>query len=143
MCLYFTLPQIGVNFSQMKKLIGRPDIPYVSNTMSGWSFHPFDPKKDAYDKRPFIFAKNIQQIHQLLKATALQVRGQLILKGVKQDYPNELAKIAYETEDMDFKKFVTIEYNSVNELEEILQTIKYKEEVVSRVVLYQHGYFIK
>ena len=127
----------------MKKLIGVPDIPYVSNTMSGWSFHPFDPKKDAYDKRPFTFAKNIQQIHQLLKATALQVRGQLILKGSKQDYPNELGKTAYESEDMDFKQFVTLEYNSADELNEFLQTIKYKEEVISRVVLYQHGYFIK
>ena len=111
--------------------------------MSGWSFHPFDPKKDAYDKRPFTFAKNIQQIHQLLNASSLQVRGQLILKGSKQDYPNDIGKNGYETDDMDLKQFVTIEYNSANELDEFLQTIKYKEEVVSRIVLYQHGYFIK
>ena len=111
--------------------------------MSGWSFHPFDPRKEAYDKRSFTYAKNIQTIHQILTTTTPQVRGQLILKGSKQDYPNELAKPAYETEDMDFKKSVTLEYNSADELKEFLEIIKYKEESVKRIVLYQQGYFIK
>ena len=111
--------------------------------MSGWSFHPFDPRKEAYDKRSFTYAKNIQTILQLLKASTLKVYGQLLLKGSKQDYPNELAKPAYETEDMNFKKYIILEYTSANELEEFLQIIKYKEESIQRVVLYQHGYFIK
>jgi hypothetical protein len=109
--------------------------------MSTWTFYPFDPRKEAFDNRPFKHAKTLQTILQLFSEASIRPRGQLLLKGGKADHPIDFGKNTFESETMDFKKCLTIEYNSVHELKELLG--KVKEQSVSRVIIYQHGYFIQ
>jgi len=112
--------------------------------MSTWTFHPFSPTQEAYEARQFDHASNVKRILQLFKnSSGLRIRGQLILHGTEADYPHNLGSVKFETEDMQSNKFLTIEYQSLAELEDYLKTLQWKESNIHRLVLYKTGFFIK
>jgi hypothetical protein len=109
--------------------------------MASWYFHPFVPTKEAYERKPFSHAKNIRTLLEVIQKNSIYLRGQLQLKGAKEDYPEEFGgRNKYESED---KKILTIEYNNIMELKEFLKTIEYNEEKIERVNLYGMGFFLK
>jgi len=109
--------------------------------MATWQFHPFLATREAYERKPFTHAKNIRTLLEVIQKKTTYLRGQLQLKGTKQDYPEDLGgRNKYESED---KKTLTIEYNNIIELKELLKTIEYNEEKIDRVNLYGMGFFLK
>jgi len=110
--------------------------------MSYWHYHPFLATKEAYDTKPFTFAKNIKAlVLEISGKKSNLLRGQLQLKGGKQDYPEDFGgKNKYESED---KQTFTVEYNNIRELSEYLKAIEYNEEKIERVILYGLGFFLK
>ena len=109
--------------------------------MGSWTFHPVKPTKEAYEQKQFEHAKHIHHILELLSTLpSYQVRGQLVLKGTSQDYPEEFKVLGHTS--LDSSQFY-IEFRHMNDLKDLLQKIEFKEAKLNRIFLYSHGFFLK
>jgi len=109
--------------------------------MSSWAFHPIKPTKEAYEQKHFQHAKHIHHILELLSTLPrYQVRGQLVLKGAPQDYPDEFKALGHAS--LDSSHFY-VEFKHLNELKDLLKKIEYKEAKIHRIFLYTLGFFLK
>jgi hypothetical protein len=109
--------------------------------MSSWAFHPIKPTKEAYEQKQFEHAKHIHHILELLSTLpTYQVRGQLVLKGASQDYPDEFKALGHTSLD---SSHVYVQFKNLNELKDLLKKIEYKEAKINRIFLYTLGFFLK
>ena len=106
--------------------------------MNSWKFYPMLATKEAFDNRIFDNALDLRKVLKTMDDSTLPITGQILLKGKKESYPKHT--ILFESHD---GSGVYIEYDTLLDLKEILKTIHFKEELVERIIIYKHGFFIK
>ncbi len=106
-----------------------------------WSFVPRIPTRVAYDTRLFKYKiHSIEELIKELKLARTEIRGQLILNAPESAavFDKTYKKLVDETS-------VAISFNNPRELETLLTTFTtkgYSPKIISKIYIYNHGYFI-
>jgi len=108
--------------------------------MPTWTFHPIKATKEAYEQKPFEYAKDIRHMLGLMSTTSHHICGQIVLVGTMELYPTEWWVNGHASLD---QTRVYICFKNINQLKDILNTLEYKEEKIERIFLYNCGFFRK
>ena len=106
-----------------------------------WSFVPRIPTRVAYDTRLFKgIIHSINELMEELKSVRIEIRGQVFLNAPESAgvFDKTYKKIVDETS-------VAISFNNPNELETILSIVTtkgYSPKLISKIYIYNQGYFI-